>query len=55
MMIVMKRSYCSPVAESISVETFVLAASTGATRSVPENEVARTEKSLGDWGNIWYE
>jgi hypothetical protein len=53
MMIVMKRSYCSPVAESISVETFVLAASTGATRSVPEKEEPGTDNPLGDWGSIW--
>ena len=49
----MRKEYCSPVAESVCVKTYVVAASTGGTRSVPENSVPRTENSLGDWGNIW--
>jgi hypothetical protein len=51
-MIVMKRCYCSPSAESICVETFVLAASTNAASRVAEKEFA-DENVSGSWGNIW--
>ena len=49
----MKRCYCSPVAESICVEIFVIAASTGAARSVPEDRMPDAELPMGSWGNIW--
>ena len=49
----MKKCYCSPVAESICVETFVIAASTNAAKSVPEDEISTAESPVGSWGSIW--
>ena len=50
----MKRRYCSPAAESISIEMYIVAASTGggaeASRMFPGTD---GDGDTGSWGNIW--
>lgn len=49
----MRKCYCSPVAESICIETFIIAASTDAARSAFRTETDGNEEELRSWGNIW--
>ena len=49
----MKKTYHAPWAESISVDTFIIAASTGSvTRDSNPNKVSATTTD-NRWGNIW--
>lgn len=49
----MKKTYLAPRAESITVETFIIAASTEAvTRESNPNKVSGTTTG-NEWGNIW--
>ena len=49
----MGKCYCSPVAESISIVTFVVAASTTATRTVGKPIDKEPDTGGGSWGSIW--
>ena len=51
----MRKCYCSPVAESICVKTYVIAASTDALRSVQKPGGLETDESsaTSSWGSIW--
>lgn len=49
----MKKTYLAPTAESISVDTFIIAASTGSvTRDSNYNKASGTTTD-NRWGNIW--
>lgn len=49
----MKKAYLAPKAESINVETFIIAASTGSvTRDSNSNKASGTT-TANEWGNIW--
>ena len=53
MMLIMRRRYCSPVAECICVETFIIAASAAAARNVTNPGDEESEAGGSSWGNIW--
>ncbi len=49
----MRKCYCSPVAESICIETFIIAASTDAARAALKTGPEDENEELRSWGNIW--
>ncbi len=49
----MKKRYCTPVAESICIETSIIAASAPAARMDMRTDARDTETERGSWGNIW--
>ena len=49
----MRRRYCSPVAESICIETSIIAASAPAARMDMTHDAGETDTGRGSWGNIW--
>ena len=49
----MRRRYCLPVAESICIETSVIAASAPAARMDMKPGGEETEIESGSWGDIW--
>ena len=49
----MGKCYCSPVAESISIVTFVVAASTTAARTLEKSIDKESGAGEGTWGSIW--
>jgi hypothetical protein len=51
---VMRKNYCPPVAESISVYTHIIAASTDVVKSVPKANGAGAESGTSSsWGSLW--
>ena len=51
---VMRKCYCPPVAESISVYTHIIAASTDVVKSVPKANGAGAESgTASSWGSLW--
>ena len=51
--VVMRKHYCSPDAESICVETFIIAASTDVARSALRKDDDGSNEELSSWGSIW--
>ena len=49
----MRKCYCSPVAESIYIETFIIAASTDATRAALKTGPEDENEEFRSWGDIW--
>ena len=50
----MRRYYCSPMVESVCIETFILAASAAAARMGDISGAAdEAGKDVGSWGDIW--
>lgn len=48
----MRKRYCTPVAESICIETYIIAASTGGAGEKAVNDVDEGDGSCS-WDNIW--
>jgi hypothetical protein len=48
----MRKCYCSPVAESIYIETFIIAASTDATRAALKTGREDENEEFRSWGDI---
>ncbi|MBR4968444.1 MAG: hypothetical protein IKY19_09495 [Bacteroidaceae bacterium] len=50
----MRKRYCSPVAESIGIEIFIIAASTANTAAASRNVSGMDgDERTGSWGGIW--
>ena len=49
----MRKRYCSPVTESICIETYMIAASAPAARMDMKPGGEDTDLERGIWGNIW--
>ena len=54
----MRKCYCSPVAECICIETYIIAASTVANRTGARTgfgveDGVSAVADTGSWGNIW--
>ena len=49
----MRRRYCSPAAESICIETSIIAASAPAARMDMNHDTGEPDTERGSWGNIW--
>ena len=48
----MRKRYCTPVAESICIETYIIAASTGGAGAKAVNDVDEGDGNCS-WDNIW--
>ena len=49
----MKKRYLSPVAESMCIQTTIIAASAPAARMTLNLEEGDTDTGKGSWGSIW--
>ena len=51
-MSLMRKSYCAPMVESISIRTYIVAASIDAARSVEKRD-SGVDDGRGTWGSPW--